>query len=376
MKIKTKNGVLDIPAVWLEQKNPHDPNTWILKGIDQTKLPFKLDFFECANAEDVPRIISQMIVRGAPTIGATAALGLVLAVRDVVAQHETKREAIHSLRTIAEQFLKSRPTAVDLKNGVNAIINAVKNENNLQNWTTSAKEASMDFVSSIVEDGKKIGIQGEKLIHDGQKILTHCNAGPLAHVDYGSALAPILRARTNQKDIFVWVDETRPRLQGSKLTAWELYQNDVPHAIITDNAAAFLMQKGEIDMIIVGADRVVKNGDVANKIGTYGLSVLAKEHDIPFYVAFPISTIDLTLNSGKDIPIEARDPIEVTHIMGWDGTQLRSLNVASPSSSAINYAFDVTPARNITGYITPFGVFSLFEDVIKAAANQGRSLSQ
>ncbi len=376
MKIKTENKVIDVPAVWLDLRNPQNPDTWTLKGINQVKLPFQLEFFECQNNDEVPRIISQMIVRGAPTIGATAAYGLVLAVRDALSNCDSKETIFESIDEAATKLLNSRPTAVDLKNAVNTILSSLKDEDDWKGWTRRALKTAHAFVEQIIKDGKNIGIQGEKLIKDGNKILTHCNAGPLAHVDHGSALSPILRAQQTGKRIFTWIDETRPRFQGAKLTAWELQQNDVPHAVITDNSAAFLMQKGEIDLVIVGADRVVKNGDVANKIGTYALSILAKEHDIPFYVAFPTSTIDSTLETGKDIPIELRSPKEITRVTGWDGKRITEVTITTATEKAINYAFDVTPSRNITGYITPFGVFSNFRDVLTKLKDQEGSLFQ
>ncbi len=364
MRIKTENGIIDVPAVWIETEDPNDPETWSLKGIDQTKIPYQLEFFILHQWKDIPLAIKEMIVRGAPTIGATAALGMVLTVRDVLRSKEIIEKPLKILNAAAGQFLNSRPTAVDLRNGVLAVLDAVNTENDVKRWPFFALEAARKFVDKIVQDGKLIGIHGKKLIKNGHKILTHCNAGPLAHVDYGSALSPILQAHQKGKKIFTWIDETRPRLQGAKLTSWELQQNDIPHCVIADNTAGFLMQKGEIDMVIVGADRVVRNGDIANKIGTYSLSVLAKEHDIPFYVAFPTSTIDLTIKNGKDIPIEMRDPKEVTHVLGWRHGKWMQVAITPEGTNALNYAFDITPARYISGYITPVGVFSDFKELL------------
>ena len=286
-----------------------------LKLIDQRKLPFQLKIFEASSVEKVAYAIKKMVVRGAPAIGCAAAYGMALA--------EDKEKAARMLK-------RTRPTAHDLFYAVDYMM---ENEGRI--------EAAHRYVEDIVEKCRKIGEIGEKLIKHGSRILTHCNAGALATVDWGTALAPIRMAK--DKEIFVWVDETRPRLQGL-LTSWELKQEGIKHAVIADNAAGYFMREGEVDMVIVGADRIASNHDVANKIGTYEKAVLAKENGIPFYVAAPISTFDESILDGKKIKIEERDAEEVTKIFDYIPPEIR------------NPAFDVTPAEYITGIITEEGI--------------------
>jgi len=298
--------------------------------IDQRKLPHKLEFFMAENYEDVAFAIKEMVVRGAPAIGITAAFGL--------AQATLQGQKIE---TVYKKLKNTRPTAYDLFHALDTIKIAIENGKDPE------KEAQQ-YAKDIENKCKKIGENGETIIKDGYKILTHCNAGALAVSDWGTALAPIRIAQQNGKKIFVFVDETRPRLQGTSLTAWELQNEGIKHAIIADNAAGYFMLKKEIDMVIVGADRITKNGDVANKIGTYEKAVLAHENGIPFYVAAPFSTFDFTLESGMEIPIEERDEKEVLYI--------ENKLVCNPGSGAGNPAFDVTPARFIEGIITEKGI--------------------
>ncbi len=286
-----------------------------LKLIDQRKLPFQLKIFEASSVEKVAYAIKKMVVRGAPAIGCAAAYGMALA--------EDKEKAARMLK-------RTRPTAHDLFYAVDYMM---ENEGRI--------EAAHRYVEDIVEKCRKIGEIGEKLIKHGSRILTHCNAGALATVDWGTALAPIRMAK--DREIFVWVDETRPRLQGL-LTSWELKQEGIKHAVIADNAAGYFMKEGEVDMVIVGADRIASNHDVANKIGTYEKAVLAKENGIPFYVAAPISTFDESISDGKKIKIEERDAEEVTKIFDYLPPEIR------------NPAFDITPAEYITGIITEKGI--------------------
>jgi len=286
-----------------------------LKLIDQRKLPFQLKIFEASSVEKVAYAIKKMVVRGAPAIGCAAAYGMALA--------EDKEKAARMLK-------RTRPTAHDLFYAVDYM---TENEGRI--------EAAHRYVEDIVEKCRKIGEIGEKLIKHGSRILTHCNAGALATVDWGTALAPIRMAK--DREIFVWVDETRPRLQGL-LTSWELKQEGIKHAVIADNAAGYFMREGEVDMVIVGADRIASNHDVANKIGTYEKAVLAKENGIPFYVAAPISTFDESISDGKKIKIEERDAEEVTKIFDYIPPEIR------------NPAFDITPAEYITGIITEKGI--------------------
>jgi translation initiation factor eIF-2B subunit alpha/methylthioribose-1-phosphate isomerase len=267
-----------------------------------------------------------MVVRGAPAIGAAAAYGMALGTKD-------PEKSAGLLRS-------TRPTAYDLFYAVDYMMQAI-------NQSEDAFDAASRYVESIIARCKKIGENGEKLIRDHMTILTHCNAGALATVDYGTALAPLRIAHGKQKNIFVFTDETRPRLQGV-LTAWELFQEGIPHALIVDNAAGYFMRKKEIDLVIVGADRIAHNGDFANKIGTYEKAVCAKENNIPFYVAAPASTFDPHIKDGAQIIIEERERQEVT--------QMNGKTIMPDWVSVKNPAFDITPKKYVTGYITETGI--------------------
>ncbi len=292
-----------------------------LKLIDQRSLPAKLEIFEAKDENEVAYAIKEMVVRGAPAIGCAAAYGIAMA--------KDKQKA-------AEILANTRPTARDLFHAIEYMLDKIKHGED-------ALKAAEEYVEGIVEKCRKIGEHGKKLISPNARILTHCNAGALACVDYGTALAPIRMAK--DKNPFVWVDETRPRLQGL-LTSWELEQEGIEHAVIADNAAGYFMEKGEVDLVIVGADRITSNYDVANKIGTYEKAVVAKENDIPFYVAAPLSTFDKSIKSGRDIEIEERGEEEITKIFSWKPKKVR------------NPAFDVTPAKYITGIITEEGIIN------------------
>ncbi|MFW6038583.1 MAG: S-methyl-5-thioribose-1-phosphate isomerase [Candidatus Saliniplasma sp.] len=320
MKVKTKDGIEDMRAVWMDGN--------LVKMIDQRYLPHDLRYFEAEDHEDIKRSIKEMMVRGAPAIGATAAYGM--------AQALEKGQAVQSA---AEIIKSARPTAYDLFYAVEYMLKHPGND---------PIKTAEKYVDSVVDKCKSIGQHGNELINRGDNILTHCNAGALATVDYGTALAPIRAAK--EKDIFVYADETRPRLQGARLTAWELYNEDISHSVIVDNAAGHYMQRGDIDIVIVGTDRIVANGDIANKIGTYEKAVVAKENDIPFYVAAPVTTFDKDIQHGRDIPIEERNQDEVSHI--------NDNKIIPEGSTALNPAFDVTPSKYITGFITEKGVFS------------------
>ena len=324
MKLKIDEEVKDLPAVWMEDD--------ILKMIDQRFLPQELKFFEAEDHRDVHRAIKDMMVRGAPAIGVTAAYGIAQAkIQD------------NDVEEAAEHIKDARPTAYDL---FYAVDHMLKN-------LDEPREAAARYSEMVIEKCRDIGEHGSELIDNEDGILTHCNAGALATVDHGTALAPIRAAHRAGKDINVFVDETRPRLQGAKLTAWELYNEDIPHSVIVDNAAGHYMQEGDIDIVIVGTDRIVSNGDIANKIGTYEKAVLAQENGIPFYVAAPVTTYDSSISDGHDIPIEERDEMEVKEING---------SMITPDGSPVkNPAFDVTPVKYIDGYITEKGVFSSSE---------------
>ncbi len=336
--------------------------------IDQTKLPHEFVAMTLRSADDAARAIRNMNTRGAPLIGAVGAYGLALAVRE-----DASDDAIQQM---VEMLAETRPTAINLKWALwrmrGALLNQPQGKRAALAWQEAAAIADEDVAMS-----EAIGKNGLKIIRDiaakkpGEtvNILTHCNAGWLATVDYGTALAPIYLAHDAGIKLHVWVDETRPRNQGASLTAFELGSHGVPHTILADNAGGHYMQAGQVDMVIVGTDRVTANGDVANKIGTYLKALAARDNDIPFYVALPSSTIDWTLDSGRDIPIEERSQDEVLKMAGRlpDGS-VTVVEIAAPGSGAANPGFDVTPARLVTGFITergtcaatPEGLRSLF----------------
>lgn len=306
-----------------------------LKIIDQLELPHKLKFLYLKTYKDVVKAIKDMNVRGAPAIGVTAAYGCVLAGK--------------KLKEAAKELIASRPTAVNIQWAVNKMLQFAKEgppSPRLRRMYLLEKAHQM--AEEDIEINKKMGAYGAKLIKNEMSILTHCNAGALATVDYGTAIGVIRAAHEQGKKIHVFTGETRPYLQGARLTAWELKQMGVDYHLITDNMVGHFMQRGEIDLVITGADRVARNGDTANKIGTYSIAVLAKEHNIPFYIAVPFSTIDTSIKSGKEIKIEERDGDELTIINGK--------RIAAKGTPVRYPAFDVTPAKYITGYITEKGI--------------------
>jgi S-methyl-5-thioribose-1-phosphate isomerase len=316
--------------------------------LDQTKLPFKEELYKSSTYQNTCFAIKNMLIRGAGSIGAAAGFAMMQA--SFEAPNYNRLNFLNNAKKIIEQ---TRPTAQDLFAAVERVYNKALSSND------EAEAEAQLIADETAEAGRLIGIHGNELIKTGSRILTHCNAGTLALVDYGSALAPIIHAHNSGKQIFVYVDETRPRNQGAKLTAWELNKFGVPHVIIADNAAGMLMADGKIDLIITGADRIAKNGDTANKIGTLEKAVLAKEFNIPFYIAAPFSTFDKTIETGKNIPIEIRDENEILTISGADITgKIHNIRIASPGSKAYNPAFDVTPSKYISAFITPKGILS------------------
>ena len=330
---------------------------WSVEIIDQTKLPHELAIVSLKTAEDAARAIKTMQVRGAPLIGAMAAYGICLALRADASDESVDR----AIALLAEQ----RPTAINLRWGLEEMRNAIHNIPR-EKRVAAAYERAAELCDDDVKVNTRIGQHGlkpilvaaeEKAQGEAVNILTHCNAGWLAGVDRGTGLAPVYEAHDRGIKVHVWVDETRPRNQGASLTAYELGAHGVPHTIIVDNAGGHLMQQGLVDLVLVGADRVTTNGDAANKIGTYLKALAAKDNGVPFYVAMPHSTIDWTLASGTEIPIEERSGDEVLVVSGLtkDG-KVVSVQVAAPGSRARNDAFDVTPARLITGLVTERGV--------------------
>jgi len=313
--------------------------------IDQNLLPFAFQVVKLNDFPQVIKAIRDMTVRGAPAIGAAGAFAMALA---VIAAPDDKFRS--SIRLAHDQIIAARPTAIDLNNGVSYVYeNALRFIPDNGHCRQVAVLAATEFVDRSEHDCRILGAIGEPLIPDGARILTHCNAGALATVDWGTALAVIRVAHRKGKRLFVYVSETRPRLQGARLTAFELQQEGIEHAIITDSAAGYYFWKNEIDLMITGADRICLNGDIANKIGTYDKAVLAKEHKIPFYVAAPQTTFDLACMNGKHIPIEYRSPEEIT--------RFGDCQLSNPDSPAFNPAFDITPARLITAFITSKGIF-------------------
>lgn len=330
----------------------------VVRLIEQRRLPHEFTLVATRNFRETAAAIRDMVVRGAGAIGATAAYGLAQGVR-AFRGSDLRKFRSHTEK-VYTTLKAARPTAVDPVNAMNSVRLAMARGVSVAEQQAIALAAAEEFASEDVRHCEAIGRHGAKLIRNGTRVLTHCNAGWLAFVDLGSATAPMYAAHAAGRKFHVFCDETRPRSQGATLTAWELAQQGISHQIIADNAAGHLMQRGEIDLVIVGSDRTLgRTGEVANKIGTYTKAVLAKRHGIPFYVAIPLSTIDWRLRRGGDIPIEERSEAEV---LGAWGIETRSgrhgyVQVANPTSGARNPGFDVTPAELITGILTPVGIF-------------------
>lgn len=317
-----------------------------VKLIDQTRIPDELVMLDLADYRDVANAIRTMQVRGAPAIGVAAALGMALGAQSIAGSDEFLRR----LEGIADEFRATRPTAVNLFWAIDRMLRIARENARLpvESLKRRLVEEGLSVLREDIEINRSIGRHGAELINDGDTVLTHCNAGALATAGYGTALGVIRAAAESGKRVKVIADETRPRLQGMRLTAWELMQSGIPVTVITDSMAAWVMSKGMVSCAIVGADRIAANGDVANKVGTYGVAVLARAHGIPFYVAAPMSTVDLSIPDGAHIPIEERCPTEVTHISG--------IRVAPEGVPVLNPAFDVTPAEYVTAIITERGV--------------------
>jgi len=316
--------------------------------LDQRGLPQGVHYLDCRDAASVGQAIQSMAIRGAPAIGVAAAMGIALAARRT--RSHQPEAFLKSLNDACDELRETRPTAANLFWAVGRmkkIIDEVHIRGVDETKERLVKEA-LRILEEDIQVNRKIGMYGKRLIKEGDGVLTHCNAGALATGGYGTALGVIYAARDQGKKFHVFVDETRPLLQGCRLTAWELIQEKIPATVITDSMAGVLMMKGKINLVLVGADRIARNGDTANKIGTYGVAVLSKWHGIPFYVAAPTSTLDLTLASGSDIPIEERNIREVTHFQG--------VPIAPKGVGAFNPAFDVTPGSLIDGIITEKGI--------------------
>ncbi len=352
MKIEQK----EYRTIWFENN--------IVKIIDQTKLPHRFVIKDIKTIKDAVNAIKVMEVRGAPLIGATAAYGLVLSIL------ENKDQSF--LKNSANDLIKSRPTAINLKWAVDRMMKKISGVNSNKIFEIALNEAK-EIAEEDEKFCEKIGLHGLKIIeeiHNKKKdtinILTHCNAGWLATINWGTATSPIYHAHKKGIPLHIWVDETRPRNQGANLTSFELNEEHVPNTVIVDNTGGLLMQRGKVDMCIVGTDRTLANGDVCNKIGTYLKALAAKDNNIPFYVALPSSTIDWNIKDHKDIPIEERNSEELSYIEGLDDKgNVKKLQIYPKKSKAMNLAFDVTPAKYVTGLITEKGVCDASTEGIK-----------
>ncbi len=322
----------------------------IVRMLDQTKLPLETVYVECQDYQTVAQGIRELWVRGAPAIGVSAAMGLALGARQIDAAGFD--EFWPKFEAVCAEMAATRPTAVNLFWAIERIKQFVQknSDKSIDAIRSLLVQESQRMLDEDIATNKRIGSYGAAFVADGDNIITHCNAGSIATAGYGTAEGVMRAAVEEGKQIHVYVDETRPVLQGARLTAWELMEEKIPCTLVTDSMAGFLMYQDLVDLAIVGADRIARNGDVANKIGTYSLAVLCKEHGIPFYVAAPFSTIDFSTESGPDIPIEERDPSEVTHVLG-------KTQIAPDGVAVRNPAFDVTPARYITAIITEKGAF-------------------
>ncbi|MDC1250778.1 S-methyl-5-thioribose-1-phosphate isomerase [Pelagibacteraceae bacterium] len=352
MKIQNK----EYRTIWYEEN--------VVKIIDQTKLPHQFIIKDLKTVKDSINAIKVMEVRGAPLIGGTAAYGMVLAVQE--------NNDPDFIKKSSEELIESRPTAINLKWAVDRMMKKLSGINSDQILDIALNEAK-----EICDEDEKfcenIGLNGLKIIEEIYKktkktinILTHCNAGWLATINWGTATSPIYHAHQKGIPVHVWVDETRPRNQGANLTSYELNEENIPNTIIADNTGGILMQRGDVDMCIVGTDRTLSNGDVCNKIGTYLKALAAHDNNVPFYVALPSSTIDWKIKEGKDIPIEERNSEELSHIEGMDeNNKIKKILIYPKKSKAMNLAFDVTPSKYVTGLITEKGICEASSDALK-----------
>ena len=359
MKIEGK----EYRTIWFDDKSQ------TVKIIDQTKLPHQFIIKDLKTAKDAITAIKVMEVRGAPLIGATAAYGIVLAIME--------KNDLNFIKKSSEELIQSRPTAINLKWAVDRMMKKLSGVNN-----NELLKAALNEANAICEEDIKfcenIGLNGLKIIEeiyskkkDTINILTHCNAGWLATINWGTATSPIYHAHKNGIPVHVWVDETRPRNQGANLTSYELSEEEIPNTIIADNTGGILMQRGEVDMCIVGTDRTLATGDVCNKIGTYLKALAAKDNNVPFYVALPSSTIDWDNENYKDIPIEERNSEELSHIEGLDESgNVKKIQIYPKKSKSMNLAFDVTPAKYVTRLITEKGICEASSNGLKNLFNK------
>jgi len=360
-----KIGNQNYQSIWLDESDPA-----IVKVIDQQKLPFFFETKELRSVDDIFFAIEDMTIRGAPLIGAAGAFGIYLATLEINSQTNIREH----LSNAARYLISSRPTAVNLSWAVNYVMGKLNEKLSSKSLSETALEAAIKICEKEKENCRQIGNHGLKLIESISRkkngnpvnILTHCNAGWLACVDYGTVTAPIYFAHDKGIPVHVWVDETRPRNQGARLTAYELGQYGIPYTLIPDNSGGHLMQHKMVDIVIVGSDRTTRTGDVANKIGTYLKALAAYDNNIPFYSALPSTSIDFNIRNGlEEIPVEMRDPEEVTNITGYADGKIQSVRICPEDAKAANYGFDITPARLITGLITEKGICMATEKDIK-----------
>ncbi len=355
----------DYQSIWLDENDPG-----IVRVIDQQKLPFFFETKELRSVDDVFSAIKDMTVRGAPLIGVAGAFGMYLATLEINSYTNIRDH----LNNAARYLISCRPTAVNLSWAVNSVLEGLLATPQDRSLSETALNIALEIVEREIENCRKIGKHGLKLIEKLSRkkkgapvnILTHCNAGWLATVEYGTATAPVYFAHDKGIPLHVWVDETRPRNQGAKLTAWELGKYGVPYTLIPDNSGGHLMQNGLVDMVIVGGDRATVRGDVANKIGTYLKALAASDNQIPFYCALPSTSIDFSIMDGfREIPVEEREQEEVTTVTGFADGRIQSVRICPEDARAANRGFDITPARLITGLITEKGICRAMEDDIK-----------
>jgi methylthioribose-1-phosphate isomerase len=351
-------------SIWLDENDES-----IVRVIDQQKLPFLFETKELRSVDDVFDAIKDMTVRGAPLIGAAGAFGIYLATLEI-----NTRTNIHShINNAAGYLISCRPTAVNLSWAVNYSLKKLTGITDPELLSETALNSALEICETEKENCRKIGEHGMQIIKEFSEkkkgepvnILTHCNAGWLACIDYGTVTAPLYFAHKNGISIHIWVDETRPKNQGARLTAWELGKEGIPYTLITDNTGGYLMQNGMVDLVFTGCDRATRKGDIANKIGTYLKALSASDNKIPFYALMPSTSIDFTLYDGlREIVIEERDPEEVMYVSGYIEGEIKSVRICPDDARAGNWGFDVTPARLITGLITEKGVCSADEESI------------
>jgi len=360
-----KIGGKHYQSIWIDETDNS-----IIRVIDQEKLPFEFEIKELRSVEDVYSSIKDMTVRGAPLIGVAGAFGMYLATLEITAYTNISDH----LNNAARYLISSRPTAVNLSWAVNNVLGKLIAITSPEDLSPVALSAASEICNGEIDNCREIGRHGLKIIEEISKkkkgervnILTHCNAGWLACVDYGTATASIYFAHEKGIPLHVWVDETRPKNQGAKLTTYELGNEGVPYTLITDNTGGHLMQHGLVDIVFSGSDRTTRNGDVANKIGTYLKALAARDNDIPFYVTLPSSSIDFSISDGlNEIVIEERDPCEVTDVSGYGDGKIRSVRICPENTKAVNYGFDITPAHLITALVTEKGICKATEKDIK-----------